>query len=310
MTNVSNKQQRPGGPVGTARLFEGQQARDAQRAEQAAQGEGGIAEAATFQSDVEHALRLAADMGGVCVRVLLSRNRWERPCMMRQIAAYWLCKVRGYTHVEVGRAINRNRASVYHAIERIGGLLAIGDIQTAELWQEFKEKVNNYNPKQPQSMKENKKPNVVPEWVAKREYYASIMTNLLFEVADVLETLFVECQDAYEDCTFTFTKQQKNHMKLAHKHIKVMRSFTRVLPADAQEKFGDDAEIIADLIYATVSRTGTDDNIVRGFLEHIMQQPDKLGLDGIRKGGALFEEIKMRLAKARIDAKLNNNNNK
>ena len=36
-----------------------------------------------------------------------------------------------------------------------------------------------------------------------------------------------------------------------------------------------------------------------------MSYPVKVGLDGVRKGGELFESIKMKQAKARIEAKIN-----
>lgn len=310
--NVQDKQRGSESPAVIAGTDAGSETRNPKRAEQAPQGASRVEKAVQeqalrLQSDIDKAMNLAAEMSCVTLRVLTSRNRWERPCMMRQIVAYWLNVVQGYDKALIGRYFCRDRSSIYHAVNRIAGLLKIGDRQTTELWNEFNERIIDYKPKPTETMEETKPKIVVPEWQLKREYYASILTNLLFEVADVLETLFVECSDAYKDCTFQFTKEQKNHFKFAHKHIKDLRSFTKKLDPETQVKFGDDAEIIADLIYAAVSRTGTDDDVMRGFLEHIMQQPDKLGLDGIRKGGALFEEIKLKLAKARIEAKLNEN---
>lgn len=145
----------------------------------------------------------------------------------------------------------------------------------------------------------------VPEWAKKRHYLAAMLTNFVFEVADVLECLFIECSDAAKECGLQFSKQQKNHFEFAQKHIKAFRSSTAKLDKDAQLSFGQDTDVLADLIYAAVTRTGEDDQMMQNFLEYIMSYPDKVGLDGVRKGGELFESIKMKQAKARIEAKIN-----
>lgn len=145
----------------------------------------------------------------------------------------------------------------------------------------------------------------MPEWQKKREYLARLLTNMTFEVADVLETLWMECEERNRECGYTMRQEQKRHYKAAMFHIRAFRGATRALEDKEQESFGRDAEILLDLIYAAVTRTGTDDTIMRGFLEHIMAQPDRVGLDGVRKGGEMFEEIKMRLAKERIETKTN-----
>ena len=61
--------------------------------------------------------------------------------------------------------------------------------------------------------------------------------------------------------------------------------------------------MLLDLIYAAVTRTGTDDQMMHRFLNYIMSFPDRVGLDGVRKGGEHFEAIKMQQAKERIEQK-------
>lgn len=148
----------------------------------------------------------------------------------------------------------------------------------------------------------------MPEWQKKREYLARLLTNMTFEVADVLETLWTECEERNRECGYTMRQEQKRHYKAAMYHIRAFRGATRALDEREQESFGRDAEILLDLIYAAVTRTGTDDQMMHRFLNYIMSFPDRVGLDGVRKGGEQFEAIKMQQAKERIERMSNDNN--
>ena len=141
----------------------------------------------------------------------------------------------------------------------------------------------------------------------KREHLAALLTNLLFLVADLMETLGVECEEMNARCGFKMKLKESRHFEFAMKHIKALRSVTRGLDATTQESFGSDAELLADLVYAAVSRTGSDDKLMYEFLEHIMQYPDRVGLDGIRNGGDAFQRIKREQAKRRLDAYIKDN---
>lgn len=298
---VQDKQQGQGHAIDPVGTDAGLQAGGLPSGEQAADGAGGAEETATFKADIERALYLAAEMAGVNVRVLTSASRRERPCLMRQIAAYWLLTERGYNMREIGEAMHRDRTSVYHSANRIGGLLAIGDRLTRELWQVFNDRITDYEPIKTKTMGVLHDLEGMPDWQKKREYLARLLTNLTFEVADVLETLFVECQEANAECGYVLRQNEKRHFNAAMHHVKAFRSATRELDSEAQQSFGDDAEILLDLIYAAVTRTGTDDQMMHRFLNYIMSFPDRVGLDGVRKGGEQFEAIKMQQAKERIE---------
>ena len=140
--NVQDKQPRQEGTADAITTDAGIQAGGPTRTEQATPGSGGAEKAATLTADVERALQLAAKIAGVDVSVLTGRKRWYRPCMMRQIAAYWLYKERGYTQREIGSVLCRDRSSVYHSIYRIQELLAIGDRLTTDLWNLFTTNIN------------------------------------------------------------------------------------------------------------------------------------------------------------------------
>ena len=139
------------------------------------------------------------------------------------------------------------------------------------------------------------------EPMQKRAHLAALLTNLFFLTADMLETIGMECEEINAEIGLRLRKKESNHFELALKHIKALRSATRGLDRDMQEQFGNDAELLADVVYAAVSRTGTDDNRMYEILKHIMQSPDRVGLDGIRKGGEAYQRIKRELAQKRVE---------
>lgn len=299
--NVQDKQQGQARPVGTTGFDARLQAGEPTRPEQAAPCQSRIETLAAFKADVSKALSVAADVAGTNIAVLTSGYRLELYCIMRQIAAYWLFR-RGYSKRDIALPFNRDRSSIYHAVNRIEGLLAINDKHTTQLWQEFNEKITNYKEKKITTMSNLNDITGMPIWQQKREYLTRLLTNLTFEVADVLETLFVEMESVNAECGYQLHNEEKRHFKAAMHHVKAFRGATRLMDVESQESFGDDAEMLLDLIYAAVTRTGSDNAVMEKILTDIMQLPDRVGLDGVRQGGAVFEAIKLAQAEKRIKA--------
>ena len=152
--------------------------------------------------------------------------------------------------------------------------------------------------------------NAMSEERKKLEYLARLETNLVFVVADLLETLWVECEDVNYRCGYQMRQEEKMHYKAVKHHLRAFRGATRHLDAKDQEEFGNDAELTLDLLYAAVTRTGTDNQLMLRFLQYIMSFPDRVGLDAVRKGGDAFEAIKRALAEGRVNAYVERDNNK
>ena len=91
---------------------------------------------------MKNALNVAADVAGTTVEILTSGYRLGTYCMMRQIVAYWLHKEKGYSKRDIAVAINRDRSTIYHAVNRIDSLLEIGDRLTTDLWNLFSTTIN------------------------------------------------------------------------------------------------------------------------------------------------------------------------
>lgn len=317
--NVQDKQQGQGGPIGAANTDAADQAGDPTGTEPITTCQGCVEtspkeQTSQLAAQMMKGLQAAADVAGVGVEELTGRTRRSKCCLLRQIVAYWLFTEYGYQKREIGEVFCRDRATIYWSVKQITQQLAVGDRRTNKLWDDFKKQLKA-GPKQKEKQ-DNKQQTItnqstmgvlhdltgMPEWQKKREYVARLLTNLTFEVADVLETLWVECEERNRECGYQMAFEQKRHYNAAMHHIKAFRGATRGLEAEQQEAFGRDSELLLDLIYAAVTRTGTDDTQMHRFLEYIMSFPDRVGLDGVRKGGEAFEAIKMAMAQGRLKA--------
>lgn len=140
--NVQDIEQRQTRPAGIIGLDEGLQTRGVEGSEPAAPSPFGAEKIAAFEADVKNALNVAADIAGTTVQILTSGYRLGTYCMMRQIVAYWLHKEKGYSKRDIAVAINRDRSTIYHAVNRIENLLEIGDRLTTDLWNRFSTTIN------------------------------------------------------------------------------------------------------------------------------------------------------------------------
>jgi len=142
MMNVQDLEQRQTGVAQPVGLDEGLQGGNTARREPAAPSPFGVEKIAAFEADVKNALNVAADVAGTTVQILTSGYRLGTYCMMRQIVAYWLHKEKGYSKRDIAVAINRDRSTIYHAVNRIDDLLEIGDRLTTDLWNRFSTTIN------------------------------------------------------------------------------------------------------------------------------------------------------------------------
>ena len=129
----------------------------------------------------------------------------------------------------------------------------------------------------------------------KKEYLAYLTTNIAFITADVLESMWTECENINRERGYALRQDSKRHYNAMRHNLQLFRGETRYLSLEDQEEFGNDSDLMADLIYAAVSRTGTDNMMLLRFLQYIMSFPDKIGLDSVRKGSDAFEAIKKNL---------------
>ena len=129
----------------------------------------------------------------------------------------------------------------------------------------------------------------------KLEYLARLETNLVFVVFDALEQLWTECENINRRCGYQMRNEEKRYYQAVKHNLKMFRGATRQLSEKDQLEFGNDAEITLDVLYAAVTRTGTDNMMMLRFLEYMMSFPDRVGLDSVRDGSDAFKAIKEKL---------------
>lgn len=124
------------------------------------------------------------------------------------------------------------------------------------------------------------------------EYIAYLNNNLLYLLADVLECQMMECERTNRDAGYQLRHEQKRYLNGAIQNLRKLRGETRHLDIQEQESYGNDAEMVGDLIYAAVTRTGTNNDKMVDFIQYIMSFPDRVGLDDSRRyGGEAFNAI-------------------
>lgn len=129
----------------------------------------------------------------------------------------------------------------------------------------------------------------------KMEYLARLETNLVYVFFDVLESLWIECENINRKCGYQMRHEEKRYYNAMMANLRKLRGVTRQIGKEEQEQFGEDADMTLDLLYAAVTRTGKDNFLMCRFLEYMMAWPDKLGLDSVRHGSEAFEGIKKKL---------------
>lgn len=145
--NVQDKQQRQGQPTGVTGTDAGVQAADTAAAEQVAQSEVGVKEAAEEKAaiiarDYEKAMSVSASLQNVEVDELKRRGRGESAVLGRMIVAWWLNEIQEYNCHDISRAFCRDRSTVYYYCRRFKELMQIRDKKVIRLYNEFMDKIN------------------------------------------------------------------------------------------------------------------------------------------------------------------------
>ena len=96
----------------------------------------------------------------------------------------------------------------------------------------------------------------------KLEYLAKVETNLVFIFFDILEQLWIKTENINQRCGYVFKNEEKRYYNAIKHNLQCFRRASRQLDIEDQIQYGNDAEITLDIIYAAVSRTGSDNMIL------------------------------------------------
>ena len=123
------------------------QAADTAAAEQVAQSEVGVKEAAEEKAaiiarDYEKAMSVSASLQNVEVDELKRKGRGESAVLGRMIVAWWLNEIQEYNCHDISRVFCRDRSTVYYYCRRFKELMQIRDKKVIRLYNEFMDKIN------------------------------------------------------------------------------------------------------------------------------------------------------------------------
>ena len=115
-------------------------------------------------------------------------------------------------------------------------------------------------------------------------------TNIVYALADVLETNLMDLESAYRKEGFALRQDAKRQYNTAIHAIRRIKGDVDKCSADTQDMFGDDADILNALLLMMIDRCGNDDMFAFKLFNYIKAFPSRLGmnLDGLDKA---FENV-------------------
>lgn len=220
---------------------------------------------------------------------LTSSSRDHMLCFARY-CVWNAMKGSGLSYPCIGKVFGRNHSTIIHGIREVEKAESNTTYRRErKLWEDYSEKIKEENITETNGKIMLHDIEKLTGRARDVERLARIQTNIVFVLADCLERALVECEETNREAGYQLRQDCKRYYKAALHNITRFRSATRELDEDAQFAIGDDADLMYDYIYTTVSRTGQDNIMLRKFHEHIKSFPDLLGLDYVRKGSESFK---------------------
>ena len=105
------------------------------------------------------------------------------------------------------------------------------------------------------------------------------VTNIVFVLTDVLETNLLEMQQQYKKEGFELRHDSKRNFNTAIAAIKRLKRNLDHCSANAQENYGNDADMINAMLLTLIDRCGDDDEFAFKLFNYIKSFPSKLNLE-------------------------------
>ena len=121
----------------------------------------------------------------------------------------------------------------------------------------------------------------------------AVRINLLYTLADIMETQLMELErDIRRRTGHGMRFDAKRDYNAAIRAARRLLTDVNTCSRQAQEQFGDDADIIHALLLLIIDRTGDDDRLAYQLYRHIKAMPSKMHLEtDIDEASVFGEEI-------------------
>ena len=105
------------------------------------------------------------------------------------------------------------------------------------------------------------------------------ITNIIFVLADVLESNLISMQDEFKKNGFELRHEAKRSFNTALSNIKKLRREVDKCSESTQDNFGNDSDMLNALMLMIIDRCGDDDMFHFKLYNYIKSFPSKLNLD-------------------------------
>ena len=105
------------------------------------------------------------------------------------------------------------------------------------------------------------------------------ITNIVFVLADVLESNLISMQDEFKKNGFELRHEAKRSFNTALANIKKLRREVDKCSESTQDNFGKDSDMLNALMLMIIDRCGDDDMFHFKLYNYIKSFPSKLNLD-------------------------------
>lgn len=107
---------------------------------------------------------------------------------------------------------------------------------------------------------------------------ARLLVNLLYILPDIVEACLMDNDEASRRIGQQLRFDQRRHFNAAlHALRELKRSITRI-PPEAQEAYGEDSDMIYDILLSLVDRTALQLPILNRISQYIKSFPSKMGI--------------------------------
>ena len=108
---------------------------------------------------------------------------------------------------------------------------------------------------------------------------ANILSNLAFVMVDVLESCFLEANELLKAQNEEFKHEAKREFNLLLKHCKNLKGYVRSCSEQTQEFYGQDSDMLYQIIKLIIDRSGDDDMKLFKFFNLIKSFPSELDMN-------------------------------
>lgn len=109
----------------------------------------------------------------------------------------------------------------------------------------------------------------------------TIHSNLLFLMADVMETLLMDTQSMMKQHGFEFKHEAKRNFNTAIASIRKLRKAVDGCSPETQDYFGNDSDHMYEFIKLLIDRCGEDDERMFKFYNYIKTFPSQCNMTNL-----------------------------